>query len=349
MKTEKNPYSINFGQIPDELVMRMQPVITVKESFVHDNPKQQIYMITGIRGSGKTVFLAETAGRIAEENNWTVVDLNAEGDLLGELQEKLEKDDTLLKMIGSVSVSAAGISVAAGTSKSESSAGIRIEKVLKTMKKHGRKLLITLDEASNTPQTRLLVSEFQIWLRHDLPVYLLMTGLYKNISSLQDDKNLTFLYRAPKIMMEPLNIGAMAQNYGQNLPVKASEALEMARITCGYAFAFQVLGSMTWEEKGDYKKALPRFRQCLEEYSYEKIWSELSAKDQDILVAIAENLEEGEKEIEVGVLRQQLGMSSNLFNQYRKRLLRQGIIETTKYGYISFALPEFSRFIMENS
>ena len=52
---------------------------------------------------------------------------------------------------------------------------------------------------------RIFASSFQIFLRQDQPIFLLMTGLYENIYDLQNDKSLTFLYRAPKLLLEPLN------------------------------------------------------------------------------------------------------------------------------------------------
>lgn len=49
-------------------------------------------------------------------------------------------------------------------------------------------------------------SAFQIFIRQDLPLYLLMTGLYENINNLQNEDNTTFLYRAPKVELKSLNI-----------------------------------------------------------------------------------------------------------------------------------------------
>lgn len=115
-----------------------------------------------------------------------------------------------------------------------------------------------------------------------------MTGLYQNISGLQNEKNLTFLYRAPKIILSPLNIGAMADNYRQNIKLTADDAREMAKLTKGYPFAFQVVGYFLWKDPGNFTKVISQSRQYLEEQSYEKIWSELSAKDRELAGAIAQ-------------------------------------------------------------
>ena len=62
-------------------------------------------------------------------------------------------------------------------------------------------------------QTRSIMDTFfdeHPFLRQDLPVFLLMTGLYNNIHALQNDKALTLLLRTPRIELEPLNPIAIA-------------------------------------------------------------------------------------------------------------------------------------------
>ena len=129
---------------------------------------------------------------------------------------------------------------------------------------------------------KVFVSTFQILIRNDLHVFLLMTGLYDNIQNLQNEKNLTFLYRAPKIELQPLNIRSISENYKNVLNVDDKTASEMAKLTKGYSFAFQVLGYLAWENNGFNKKVLSSYKQYLEDYVYEKIWSELSMQDRTV-------------------------------------------------------------------
>ncbi len=74
-----------------------------------------------------------------------------------------------------------------------------------------------------------------------------MTGLYDNINDLRNEKNLTFLYRAPRMELLPLNLSNIADNYRKNLNIGDEEAERMAKLTRGYSFAFQVLGYFTWK------------------------------------------------------------------------------------------------------
>ena len=110
----------------------------------------------------------------------------------------------------------------------------------------------------------------------------------------------------------------------------------MAQLTKGYSFAFQVLGYLTWKYNGDYQKALPEFQQYLEEYVYEKMWSECSAIDKKVLVAMVKTPSDAIIDI-----RKTLSMTTNQFNPYRKRLIQKGLIDGSERGHITLTLPLF--------
>lgn len=86
----------------------------------------------------------------------------------------------------------------------------------------------------------------------------------------------------------------------------------------GYFFAFQVLGYLCWRCKKPWNTILPEYDAYLEEYVYEKIWSELSAKDKEISSAMCQNTVNKVEEI-----RKKPGIPSNSFTVYRTRLLKK--------------------------
>ena len=55
-----------------------------------------------------------------------------------------------------------------------------------------------------------------------------MTGLYDKIYELQNEKTLTFLYRAPKFEMQPLNNRLMAKEYQKIFQTSEKVAFDMA-------------------------------------------------------------------------------------------------------------------------
>lgn len=292
--------------------------------------------------------MTSIANEIKKNDNWIVIELNPLRDMLQSLAAKLysipQLHDLFLK--AKLDFSAFGL----GVSIENASPVTDIEDVLSHMLEHinrcGKRLLITVDEAVNSDNIKIFASSFQIFVRDNLPIYLLMTGLYENIYELQNDKSLTFLYRAPKITLEPLNYTAIRKNYMDIFNISADDAEKMTILTKGYPFAFQVLGYLYWEYRNDKSidDILPEYDQYLQEYVYEKIWSELSSHDRDVLTVISSCDSDRVKDI-----REKLGMNSQQFSVYRDRLKRKGVINTQEYGRISVALPRFAEFVQIQS
>lgn len=343
--SNKNPFTLTFGKEPGQLIRRSAQSEEVIDAFLDEPRSQQVFMITGIRGSGKTVFMTETSRIIANEKNWIVVELNPEQDLLTSLASKLSSENELARIFQSadINLSLFGFGLKVQGAAPISDIETALQKMLQSLKKKGKNLLITIDEVTNTPQMRTFAASFQIFIRQDLPVCLLMTGLYENISALQNEDSLTFLHRAPKINLGPLNIGTIAEDYQSVLRLSEDESLRMARLTKGYSFAFQVLGYFTWENPNDQQQAISQSRQYLDEYAYVKIWSELSRKDREVLYAIAQT-ESGK----VSEVREKIDMTNNEFSPYRRRLIQRGIIAGDERGYVRFLLPFFDRFVLLN-
>lgn len=343
-----NPFTLSFGQKPLQYISRIAQTNQIIDNFKAEHPSTPIYMITGVRGSGKTVMMTSIANEIKKNDNWIVIELNPLRDMLQSLAAKLysipQLHDLFLKAKLDFSAFGLGISIENASPVTD------IEDVLSHMLEHinrcGKRLLITVDEAVNSDNIKIFASSFQIFVRDNLPIYLLMTGLYENIYELQNDKSLTFLYRAPKITLEPLNYTAIRKNYMDIFNISADDAEKMTLLTKGYPFAFQVLGYLYWEYRNDKSidDILPEYDQYLQEYVYEKIWSELSSHDRDVLTVISSCGSDRVKDI-----REKLGMNSQQFSVYRDRLKRKGVINTQEYGRISVALPRFAEFVQIQS
>ncbi|MBO4373846.1 MAG: ATP-binding protein [Lachnospiraceae bacterium] len=338
----KNPYNLVFGKEPLQVISRAAQMAEILENYDEDPALQQIYMITGIRGSGKTVFMTETARELGQGDEWIVVELNPAGKLLENLAESLASENNLARMFqnAKINLSLFGIGLEVKGSVPVSSIQVAVAKMLESIKKHGKKVLICIDEVSVTASMKEFAGAFQIFLRQDLPVFLLMTGLYENINNLQNEDNLTFLYRAPKIVLKPLNLMTISENYRCVLDIDPDNALKMAKLTKGYPFAFQVLGHFTWKNGRDYNKALLQVKQYLEDYVYEKLWSELSEGDKKLACAVAASENGRAKEI-----KSISGLSDNEYSVYRDRLVKRGILDGSTHGYVEFTLPMFEEYV----
>lgn len=340
-----NPYSLMFGREPAQNIPRITQKDQILSCFLSLNPTYQVFMLTGIRGSGKTVSLSVISKELRKLDDWIVIELNPETDLLKSLASKLVSNDKVGSILSNakINLSILGLGAEISGVTPITDYETAINRILERMKKQGKKLLVTIDEVTNNEYMRVFAGDFQIMVRQDLPIFLLMTGLFENIDNLQNEKSLTFLYRAPKIKMEPLNLGTIASSYAKELHVTSEVALKMAKITKGYPFAFQLLGYLCWEQDCTYENVLVEFDQYLSEYVYDKIWSELSNIDKKALAAIAVSETGKIKEI-----REKLGMDTNHFNPYRNRLIKKGLVNGDERGYVTLVLPRFKKYILEN-
>ena len=250
-----NPFTLSFGKKPLQYISRIVQTNQVIEEFCAKQPSNQIFMLTGVRGSGKTVMMTNLAAELRKIPDWIVVELNPTRDLLQSLAAKIyslpEMHTRFLSAKFDFSAFGLGVSVenAAPVTDIENA----LELMLAEINKAGKRLLVTIDEVTNSEYIRVFASAFQIFIREEYPIFLIMTGLYENIYDLQNDKALTFLYRAPKIMLEPLNYTAIRKNYMDIFEIEITQAEKMTELTKGYPFAFQVLGYLYWEYRAEKK------------------------------------------------------------------------------------------------
>ncbi len=340
----RNPFTLNFGKVPAQYIDREFLIDELVEELTSDDIQNQCFMLSGTRGSGKTVTMTALEKRIADDDNWIIVRLNPTRDMISSLVAKLyDSRDFLTRFINAtVNLSKFGIGVELTSVPPVADIESALEIILKEIKKRKKRLLVTIDEVSKTQFMREFASCLQIMIREDLPIFLVMAGLYENVRELKDDKALTFLYRSPQYDMEPLNRTLIADKYMKIFDISQEKAYDMAVMTKGYPFAYQALGKYVWDEK-DHEmtsSVLAKFDEALSHYVYEKIWKELSPKDQWNMSFIVKK-----ESITTAELLELSGQKKNEFSQYRARLRDKGLINVSTRGVISYTLPRFDVFI----
>lgn len=346
----QNPFTNTYGIKPNQYI-QSESLDSIIENFSYDDPTEKAFMITGVRGSGKTVLLADLAERLKQSSKWEVININPSGDMLFSLASKLYDIGYISTYFidEKIDISVLGIGVSIKKSK-ESLFNIEviIEKMLEVIKNHQKKVLITVDEATPSKEMEAFCLEYQALIRQRMPAYMIMTGLYENIYALNNMEKCTFLTRTPRIQLGPLDISSIAAKYKKVFDITKEQAIYMAGLTKGYAFAFQTLGRLYFDNQEetiddimfDYESELIR-------YSYRKIWSELSEKDIEVVKAMVRL--DGDLPINRETLMKELGFSSSMMNRYRERLRDKGIITTNRndYGKYWFTLPMFSNFVKD--
>jgi len=340
----KNPFTLAFGNSPYLEIDRSAQDFDIVMDFNGEHSVSQAYMITGVRGSGKTVYMSGICKTLRQDKNWIVIEVSPEEDIIRQVAHKLAKESDFSKLVLSakIDLSILGVEVSKTFNENVAPYSILLEKMLKLADKHGKRVCISIDEAIKNQHIKEFAHEFQIYTRNELPIYLIMTGLYENIYEIQNEKTLTFLYRTPRIEMQPLKLYKITDSYAEIFCISQEKAKTMAEMTKGYAFAYQVLGYFCFENKGkDISTIENKYCSYLGEYVYEKIWSELSPKDREVV----ETMIEMEDKIKIKDLRDKLRVDSSKFSHYRDRLKRKGVVDLSDYGYISFSLPYFKEFI----
>ena len=206
------------------------------------------------------------------------------------------------------------------------------------LKEKRKKAFFLIDEAVNSTELQHFLSDYQSFLRRKHLVYLLMAGTFENISKLQDEESITFLYRVPKIYLGPLPLKEIAFNYMRYLDLSLEEAAILAKFTKGYAYAYQVLGSILGrsKEKAIDDEVLIEFDRTLAENAYNKIYSELTKAERRIVKSFGGDEARPTKELIA-----KLGINEKSFGVFRDRLIKKGVVISDGYGLLRLSLPRF--------
>lgn len=339
---KNNPFTLTFGKRPNKYINRYENTDTIISTFVSDTPVSNIFLIGGVRGSGKTVLMTTVEKILEEYKDWIIVDLNSTQDLIHDLAEKISIETNSAESVikSGFNVSFAGMGIGINGNRNQSDI-VLIEQYLSSLVKKKKKLLITIDEVMHNESMKRFASEFQIFLRKDYPVFLLMTGLYENIYSIQNDPSLTFLLRSPKIILGSLSMNQILKMYQSVFNTDNATIVKLAELTKGYAFAFQALGFLYYEygEELPFEEIISKYDDLLDDFVYKKIWESLSDNDKKILLAL------GDSKTKVKDICEKTGIQSGTFSRYKNKLITKGLIDSSQHGYVSLTLPRFSHII----
>ncbi len=342
---KENPFTISFGGKPKLRIPREVAVNQVVSAFTSESPSTRVFIITGVHGCGKTVLLSYLEDVFNSKEDWVVVELNPNLNLLESLASLLyEKSRAKFHFAQkSFSFSFQGLTFSLKGDKPISNIESLLEELFSSLAKSGKKVLITIDEVTNSSSMRAFTQEFQILVRKHFPVFLLMTSLYENIRSLKNEKSLTFLYRAMPLHLTALNLNNIKTSFQKELSLSEEEAIQFSKLTKGYAFAYQLLGYLAFAanaKKVD-EELLHKFDYYLSDFVYQKIYEDLPPRAKDVVKAMSQASDDRTETI-----RRRLDMKSNIFSYYRDLLLRSGVCEAPSYGHLSFRLPRFKEFVL---
>lgn len=359
MKKNNNIKSDPFTRTPGvagSAYIDMHIVDEIVSSFTSNESFKYIYRIVGVRGSGKTVVFARTLKKFKEMNNWLVYSLSAAGNPTTALIAKLSSEKIIgLSKVKTTMQATLGAEGNVGVLKGSALLSMTREKekkdviyseeaildeLIEKIKQKGRKILIGIDDISRTNEIVKFLSIIGKYLiEEDSSLYFICTGLSKNIEDFSKEKNLTFFKRSDTIEINQLSKYEIAEKYRHFLGVSDDEAARLAKFVKGYAYAYQVLGSLYFTRSNETEEEIiQEFEKILFQDSYDLIWKSLTSSEKDFVKVILNSTGE------IKDIKQKMKNSSNL-SVLRDRLIKKHIVNARERGLLSIELPRFKEYV----
>ncbi|WP_206214119.1 AAA family ATPase [Adlercreutzia sp. ZJ154] len=357
-------FSPSFGNRPAQLVGR-EPVIKRFLDGLESGPgdKDRAIVLLGQRGSGKTVLLWELADRASEKGFVVATPSIATDDMLRRIVEKIQdagepyvKERNSHVSGGSFGVFgfSAGLQFDKNTQETKSYQYM-LTQLCRKLTLQGRGVLILVDELqANSVEVRQLVATYQELVGERQNVALVMAGLPGAVSATLNDKVQTFLNRARKFVLDPLNfsdIDAFFARSFEKLGISISSELrnKASEATQGSPYLLQLIGHNLVLYAGEndavdsevLSNAIQSARYDFENDICKTTLSALSDMDVSFLRAMAED----EPIVWVKDIAERMNVNFDYAQKYRKRLIDAGIIEAPARGKVEFAVPYIADYL----
>ena len=356
-------FSPTFGYRPKYVVGRDKEVSEFMEGIADapGHPNRATFFI-GQRGMGKTVLLLELAER-SREAGFIVVRVVAGETMLDDIVEGLQMAgerhmEERKNPVKSVSAGAFGFSVGLTfTDEIRKNFGFnaKLSLLCEALAKRKKGVLFLIDEIQgNTAEMRAFATTYQHLVGEGMNVAVAMAGLPNAISSVLNDKILTFLNRACKVDLKPLQIADVSACYAKALSdleieFNAKTLDSAARATDGYPYLLQLVGYHMLKLLDEEHKltqtmvdlAITSSRRALASDVILPCLNPLSTEDKRFLKAMAVDSDESR----VSDIRDRLQVGKSHAQTYRRRLMEAGLIYSSSRGMLAFSIPYLGQYL----
>ncbi len=366
----RNPFSPTFGVSPPLLVGR-DDLIGEFASGLGDGPgsPSRATLYTGARGTGKTVIL-NAVQEVAKEQAWLVISETATPGFITRLatihlpgilsSQRVERKMTRLTGV-SLPFGAGGATWdTTNVHPTPLTFRNQLELVTDTLAEHGTGVLITLDELHyrQIDELREFGATLQHAFREEREVAFAGAGLPSAVSAVLNDNVLTFLQRADRYVLGPVDFAdverAIREPIEANGRTIAAAALdEAAHATGGYPFLIQLVGRYSWRQHpseeeitlADVTMGVTEARKRMGSLIFEPALADLSDIDRTFLTVMAQD--DGPSRMSDICVR--LNVTANFGSQYRLRLIEAGLIEGVRHGEVDFVQPLLREYLREHA
>ena len=356
-----NPFTPNFGQVPQHIAGREEIIAEVFSSLEDPgrNPASTSIFV-GARGTGKTALLSFFAEE-CKSRGW----VSANATCIPGLQEDilLQAGKAAQELIGSkYGRKIKGVSVGQLFGLEwETEDGIKpnwrmqMEGILDALEEHGTGLLITIDEIDpNLDEMIQVAAVYQHMIRENRRVALLMAGLPSEVSALLNDRTVSFLRRANKYTLERVSDSDVMEAYVRTIEdvggrISNAALQESVEAIEGFPYMLQLVGYRSWQhsKKGkiDIKEAEMGITEAKRDFNERVLKASVEAlSDGDRVFLQAMLKDDGVSNI--SDIEKRMKKTPGYVSRYRGRLIEQGIIMPAGRGKVTFALPGLKEYLM---
>ncbi|HIS39714.1 MAG TPA: ATP-binding protein [Candidatus Aphodovivens avistercoris] len=373
-----NPFKPTAGKMPPILVGRQSVVDDFVEGLENGaGAPGRLMLVSGQRGYGKTVMLAELR-RVALARGWEVVSETAASGLCERLVEALSPEHLRLqgaRIEPSAGVAGLGTASLGGVSFSASELGSltlrkAIDERLKKAKR-GKGVVITVDEAQAASMDDLaaLAVAFQHVVADqdmtDAPddekrgVALVLAGLPSLVDELVGDKVLTFLCRAQRQYLAEVPLPDTRDAYyeavqGAGKRIELEVAQRAADAAEGHPYLIQLVGYYMWRAADlrgsdtvsaeDVERGRADALSAYHEAVCAPTYYGLRSPQRLFIEAMASD---GGRPSSMRDIALRTGRTPSWASKYRASLIREQVIEPAGHGLVRFAVPHLGDYINE--
>lgn len=352
-----NPFRPAFGTTPAVLAGR-EPMIRDFEVGLRSGPgdPNRFQLISGSRGSGKTVLLNEFEA-VARQSGWLVVSATARSNTIDELvattlpallqehdPEQRERDVLAARVWHlQVETQVEHRYVPAPTLLT------RLERLLAVLAPHETGVLLTMDEVqAAAPGTLTALSDAVARLvRDERQIAFTFAGLPQGIDHLLDEPGTTFLRRARRQSLgfvSPHDTAAVIRLTVESADAFiGDDALELAvEIARGYPYLVQLIGYEAWNRAPgealrtqDVAASRDAVIETIGSQVIHPTIRDLSTRQREYIDAMA--VDDGPSS--TAEIATRMGIPARDQTQYRQRLLNAEVIAPAGHGRVDFILP----------
>lgn len=358
MAEGENPFTPGFGVSPAILVGRSTAIDEFEQGLTGELPGQRHVLVSGARGTGKTVLLTEFEA-VAVETGWHVMTLHTAteslvAELRAEVIENLRQMDPDAEQYWLTSARVSGIDASRERISRYDNETPPLSRMLgrlaELITNSGGGLLITLDElqSADPSQVHEVTQHVQDQTRSGAAIAFVAAGVQSGVDELLAHEKTTFLRRAHRVELSGVTAGTAAEAIRQTIAethksITPEAAVKAGEISQGYPYLIQLIGARAWTRAGDAKTIeIEDVEQVQDLVISEMIKNVhrpalrgLSARKRDYLSAMLQN----QSPARVRDIAKQLGKPHSYQAVYRDRLINDGLIRPSGLGHVEFALP----------